>query len=222
MKRAVENNRKGNISYMKEDVVYLKLDQCSQVVNRRITVGDVAEILATDTSLEKEIRQTVLYTVKGDKNEKLVFSSMKVIEMIRKLRPGIQVENIGETEFIAEYKMPVSVKKGWEYVKTALLFLIVFFGAAFTIMTFNTDVSVGDVFQQFYKLVTGENQSSGSVMEVAYSIGIGIGILGFYNHFSAGKIQEDPTPIHIEMRSYEQEMNQAVIQDASREGKIIK
>lgn len=207
---------------MKSDVVYLKLEQNSQVVNRKILLQDVGEIFAADTDLGKEIGNLVLYTVKGDKNQKLIFSAMKVIEMIQKQRPGLLVENIGETDFVVEYKIPTTPKKGWEYLKTVILFLIVFFGSAFTIMTFNTDVSVGDVFSEFYEMVMGEKQTSGSIMEIAYSIGIAVGILGFYNHFSRQKVHDDPTPIHIEMRNYEEEMNKAVIKDASREGKIIK
>lgn len=31
----------------------------------------------------------------------------------------------------------------------------------------------------------------------------------------------DPTPIHVEMRSYEKQVNEAIIEDASREGKTI-
>ena len=55
-----------------------------------------------------------------------------------------------------------------------------------------------------------------------HSIGIPLGILGFYNHFSASKVKEDPTPIHIEMRNYEEEMNKAIVADASREGSEIR
>lgn len=207
---------------MKSDVVYLKLEQNSQVVNRKILLQDVGEIFAADTDLGKEIGNLVLYTVKGDKNQKLVFSAMKVIEMIQKQRPGLLVENVGEPDFVVEYKMPAAPKKVWEYVKTVILFFIVFFGSAFTIMTFNTDVSVGEVFSGFYEMVMGEKQTNGSIMEIAYSIGIAIGILGFYNHFSSQKVHDDPTPIHIEMRNYEEEMNKAVIKDAAREGKMIK
>lgn len=207
---------------MKSDIVYLKLEQCSEVVNRKILLQDVGEIYSADADLKKEIGDLVLYTVKGDRNQKMIFSSMKVIEMIQKLRPGILIENIGETDFVVEYKVPGKPKKAMEYVKTALLILIVFFGAAFTIMTFNTDVSVGEVFSKFYELVMGQKETKGSILEISYSVGLAIGILGFYNHFSAKKEDEDPTPIHIEMRQYEEDMNKAIIKTASREGKVVK
>ena len=129
--------------------------------------------------------------------------------------------NIGEPDFIVEYKDTPKPAKWQEIVKAVFVGLIIFFGAGFTIMTFNTDVSVGDVFSLFYRLVMGTEQTKGSIMEITYCVGIAIGILGFYNHFSARNERDDPTPLHLEMRNYEQEMNNAIIKNASREGKEI-
>lgn len=207
---------------MKSDVVYLKLPQSAQVINRKIFLQDVAEIYTADTEVQKKIGKTILYTVDGNKNQKLIFSVMKLIQTIQKEYPDIEIVNIGESDFIVEYKMPLAPKKGMEYAKLAILSLIVFIGAAFTIMTFNTDVSVGEVFDNIYYLVTGTKKNSGSILEVAYSVGILLGILGFYNHFKGEKLHDDPTPIHIEMRNYEEEMNKAIIKDADREGKTLK
>lgn len=207
---------------MKPEEVYLKLPQSAQVVNRKIFLKDVAELYTSDTETKKKIGDIILYTVDGDKNQKLIFSVMKLIEAIQKEHPGLKIINIGEPDFIVEYQMPVAPKKAMEYFKLAVLSLVVFLGAAFTIMTFNTDVSVGEVFDNLYYLVTGTKKNTGSVLEIAYSVGILLGILGFYNHFKGQKLHDDPTPIHIEMRNYEEEMNKAIIKDADREGKTIK
>ena len=129
------------------DVVYLKLPQEVQVVNRKIYLKDVAEIYCEEDCLAKRIGDMILYTVKGDKNEKIVFSVMKIIRQVQKECPGIQIESIGESDFILEYKMPKADQKVMERCKLILVSLIVFLGSAFTIMTFNTDVSVGDVFE---------------------------------------------------------------------------
>ena len=207
---------------MKSGVVYLKLPQNAQVVNRKILLKDVAEIYTADANIGKKIGELILYTVGGDKNQKLIFSVMKVVQLIQKEFPGLEVENIGEPDFVVEYKMPLAPKKGMEYTKLVILSIIVFIGSAFTIMTFNTDVSVGEVFDNLYYLVTGLKKESGSILEAAYSIGILVGILGFYNHFKGQKLHDDPTPVHIEMRNYEEEMNKPIIKDADREGKTIK
>lgn len=205
-----------------KEIVYIKAPQSAQVVNRKIFLSDVLEIYGSQTAEVKEIGEMVLYTLKGDKNQKIIFSVMKIIQAIQKAYPDVLIQNIGEPDFIVEYKMPVAPKKGAEYTKLIILSFVIFIGSAFTIMTFNTDVSVGDVFDNFYKLVTGTKKHTGTFVEVAYCAGIFIGIMGFYNHFRGSKVHDDPTPIHIEMHNYEEEMNKSIIQDADREGKLIK
>ena len=207
---------------MKDGVIYIKASQSSQVVNRKILVSDVMEVYSVHGDVAKEISDIVLYTLKGDKNQKVIFSVMKIIQAIQKAYPDYLIENVGEPDFVVEYQMPIAPKKGAEYAKLVLISFIVFIGAAFTIMTFNTDVSVSDVFDNFYKLVTGSKKHTGTIMETAYCLGIFLGVMGFYNHFRGSKIHDDPTPIHMEMRNYEEEKNKAIINDADREGKTIK
>lgn len=206
---------------MKEGNVYLKLEQSVQVSNKRITLEDISEIYAWDYDVTKELGKIVVLTVKGDKDEKNVISSLKLIGLMQKEYPGINIDLIGEPDLVVEYRVPKPENKLVEGIKLIVLSLIVFFGSAFTIMTFNTDVSVGEVFDLIYELVMQKPNSNGSVLEIAYSIGIPIGILSFYNHFKVTKAKDDPTPIHIEMRNYEEEMNTAIIQDASRKGSEI-
>ena len=202
--------------------VYLKIGQSVKVVNRKILIQDVAEVYSSDTNLAKKIGDMVLYSVKGDKDEKLIFSSVKVIGMIQKVYPDISIQHIGEPDFIVDYNIPRKENMAMEIVKLCLLCLIIFFGSAFTIMTFNTDVSVDEMFNNIYRTVTGTEKHGASILELMYSIGIPIGILGFYNHFKASTVRTDPTPIHVEMRTFEEEINKAIIQDASRDGDILK
>ena len=100
--------------------------------------------------------------------------------------------------------------------KTAAVCVIAFFGAGFAIMTFNNDVSVTDVFQEIYLLVTGRKSSGFTVLEVSYSIGLFLGIVVFFNHFSKQKINTDPTPLEVEMRLYEENVNKALIDNEGR------
>ena len=199
---------------MKDNTIYMKLDQSVQVVNKKVTIGDIAQIQCSDYAVTKHINKIVALQVKGDKNQKKVISSLKLIELIRREIREAQIVLIGETDVVVEYHIPKQENKALEYLKLLVLTCIVFFGSAFTIMTFDTD--------QIYLLVMGHEKKGASALELFYSIGIPLGILGFYNHFSASKVKEDPTPIHIEMRNYEEEMNKAIVADASREGSEIR
>ena len=98
-----------------------------------------------------------------------------------------------------------------EYFKTAFVSAIVFVGAAFTIMTFNEDVNVSDVFDKVYMLVMGTSKEGGSIIEICYAIGLPIGILVFYNHFCRKKIKDDPTPIQVEMDKHNKDTWNTII-----------
>lgn len=54
-----------------------------------------------------------------------------------------------------------------------------FFGSAFTIMAFNNDISVTDVFDKLYGQVTGTKADGVNELEVCYCIGLGLGIILF-------------------------------------------
>lgn len=207
---------------MREATLYLKLEQSTDILNKKIFLRDLGTILCSDKKIEDEVKEMLLYTVTAKESTKYIFSIMKVIELIEKRFPGVLVVNLGEKDFIINYIAPgKKPPKAWEWVKVAFVGMIAFFGSAFSIMTFNEDVSVSDVFDKIYFLVTGSKSTGGTVAELGYCVGLAIGILVFFNHFSRKKIQKDPTPIQIQMRSYETDINDALIKDAQREGKSI-
>ena len=105
----------------------------------------------------------------------------------------------------------------WSWVKAGLVCLVSFFGTAFSIMTFNTDVDINKLFAQVYEQMTGQPAPGFSILEVTYSLGIGLGVLFFFNHFGKKKITQDPTPMQVQMRAYEDDVNNTIIEDINRE-----
>lgn len=207
---------------MKETAIYIKIEQSVDILNKKIFVRDLGSIYCSDKKIEDEVKDMVFYTVQAKEDKKLIFSLMKLVELIEKRFPGVLVVNLGEKDFVVNYIAPgPKPPKVWEWIKTFFVGMIAFFGAAFSIMTFNADVSVTEVFSKIYLLVTGESRPGGTIVELGYCVGLAIGILMFFNHFSRKKIETDPTPIQIQMRSYENDINTALIKDAEREGKSI-
>lgn len=206
---------------MAEQTVYIKAEQCSVVTNKKVFLEDVVTIYGSDKKLVKELSKEVLFVVTEEKKKKYIFSILKIIELLQKQHPNLTVNNLGETDLIVEYIPPKKKNMVLEWGKTIFVCLTVFFGGAFTIMTFNEDVSVAKVFDLFYELVMGQKASGGSILEISYSIGIPFGIIVFFNHFSKAKINSDPTPLQVQLRLYEQDENTAIIENASREGKTI-
>mgnify|MGYP001064878480 CR=1 FL=1 len=204
-----------------EDILYVKAEQNIPVTKRDLTLKDVATLYSVNKAMVQKLEKEPFYTIPKDGQKLTMFTITKVYETIHKLYPQITIENLGEQDFIVEYEEGKKPSKAWEYVKAVLVTAVVFFGAAFTIMTFNEDVNVSGVFEKIYQIVTGEMKTGGSVLEISYAIGMPIGIIVFYNHFKRRDIKNDPTPIQIEMRTYEEQMNKAMLKSSSREGKTI-
>jgi len=65
-------------------------------------------------------------------------------------------------------------------------------------------------------MIAGTPSNGYSVLEFSYSIGLCVGIIVFFNHIGGKRISADPTPIEVEMRIYEEEVNQTLIENAER------
>ena len=212
---------------VKNETLYLKIEQNTIVMDRQVKLGDIAKMECADPAIVRKLRQKKIYTfedaiqVKKQKNQMKVFSVLKIIELIHEEYPNVDVSNEGESDFIIEY-IPNPKKPKWlNAVKTTVLFVIIFFGAAFTIMAFNNDISVGDVFKKFYEQVMGTSSNGVTELEICYSIGLAIGIIVFFNHVGKKKITPDPTPMQVEMRKYEMDIDTTFIQNAERKGHSI-
>ena len=83
-------------------------------------------------------------------------------------------------------------------------------------MTFNNDVDLGSLFDQFYTLDMGKSSDGFTILELSYSVGIGLGVLLFFNHFGHLKLSDDPTPMQVQMRTYEDDVNKTLIEQAER------
>lgn len=209
----------------KTTTLHLKIGRNTVVWDRQVRLSDIADMECTDEAALRQLKQKKIYTFREDtssrKNQLVVVSVLKIMEEIHKDYPELEISNEGETDFIIEY-VPFPEKPEWvNLTKTIVLCILIFFGAAFTIMAFNNDVGVGDVFAKFYHQVTGIESDGVTELEICYSIGLSFGILIFFNHVGRKKITHDPTPIQIEMRKYESDLDTAFIENAGRKGHSI-
>lgn len=201
------------------ETLYLKIEKNVQVHDSKITIGDIAQVLCTDQAAGNFIKTIKLPDAFHGKAGRHAMSVMEVIERIGQEVSGLEINNIGESDFIITLEKQQQPGKAWSYGKTAFVALLAFFGAAFTIMTFNNDVDIPKLFAQIFLQFTGKESDGFTVLELFYSIGIGVGILLFFNHFAGKKITDDPTPLEVEMRTYEDEVDQTLIERSRRQPK---
>ncbi len=206
------------------ETIYLKIDQNILVCDRNVTLGDIASITSSNEAMVRQLKQKKIYSFRDDvsgktpKIQRVVFSILKIVELIHEDYPNAEINNEGEEDFIIEYEKNPSQNKALEFLKTAVLCILVFVGGAFTIMSFNNDIGITELFGKFYYQVMQEESSGFTELEISYCIGISIGILVFFNHFGKKKFTPDPTPVQVQMRKYEQDADTTFIENSGRGG----
>lgn len=196
--------------------VYINIKQITEVHKKDIYLSDIADIYCSDLKFANRCRAVKVQTIRSDKGKRYMGSILDVVQKISEQDASIQICSVGETDYIIDYKPPKPPRYAWEWAKTVFTCLICFSGAAFAIMTFNNDVSVTDVFKEIYRLVMGQESGGFTVLEASYSVGLACGIIVFFNHFAKIKLNTDPTPLEVEMRLYEDDINKTLIQNDGR------
>ena len=192
--------------------IYIKpMEKVQMVGKKEVFLDDVAEVFFGGKQ-RSDMGKTVVFRIPSDGKKTYLLSVIDLIQALHGKYPEATVNNVGETDILVEY-LPKAEQKSklWVCVKVAFVALTLFIGAATTIMCFHTDVQLPLIFQNIYYIFFGENREMPPILSIPYSIGLGLGIIIFFNHFSKASLTDDPTPIEIEMTTYEKETNASVI-----------
>ncbi|MBD5135276.1 MAG: stage V sporulation protein AA [Lachnospiraceae bacterium] len=201
-----------------DKVVYIKPQKCILIDDKNVKISDVADVQSSDADFTNKVKDMILYSFKDEKPDRYVMSVMDIISFIQKQSPDVMVVNLGESDFILEYNMNRKQNIWLEIFKVILIGMIVFFGAAFAIMSFHEDVDITGLFEDVYLLIMGKEKQGVSTIEITYSIGLFFGILIFYNRIGLGRKTNDPTPLEMEMKNYEETINDTLIMADDRGG----
>lgn len=200
---------------MQQDILYIKLGKNVEVTTDDIFLKDLGSVYCQNDSIVNHCKSLKICKLKGVRTRKVI-SVIKVIEMVSKVYPNIQIENIGETDIVVEH-----VKKEKDGIlrkapKILFVAFICFFGTAFTIMAFHNDIQIQNLFNNIHEMIRGTPSNGHSILEFSYSLGLGIGIIVFFNHIGGRRITKEPTPVEVSMKLYEDEVNQTIIDNAER------
>ncbi len=220
---------------MKQKTVYLKAEKSVKVKHECVYLGDIFKIVCNDSALRQKLNAVLIYRFnketiqtqgkskfftmsKQPYSSRTVISFLKVIEEMQKIDTDVEIFSLGENDVVVEYIGDKQEKKVSTVLKVIFVSLICFFGTAFTIMAFHNDIDVVGLFEKTYGLFGVPYGGGVGALEIGYSVGLGVGIIVFYNHLGKRRITKDPTPLEVEMRIYEDDVNQTLIDNAGREG----
>jgi stage V sporulation protein AA len=68
-----------------------------------------------------------------------------------------------------------------------------------------------------YTIITGVKEPKPFLFQIPYSIGLGLGMILFFNHVFQKRINEEPSPLEVEMFNYQQDLDNYVIIHENKE-----
>jgi stage V sporulation protein AA len=141
---------------------------------------------------EPDLDELFIHEVKIEDNDRVVIDVLEVINKIQVDFPQHDVQLIGPAQTIIEVMIE---RKKVPFILFILVWILLFIGAAMAIMNFHEDVSMGYVQQRISYMITGINSNSPLWFQIPYSIGIGLGMILFFNHVFKKRFNEEPSPM---------------------------
>ncbi|UQZ32467.1 stage V sporulation protein AA [Paenibacillus sp. PK3_47] len=192
--------------------VYIQLKNRIMVPKGKgVTLRDVAYIITVPEWTERLYSILLLQPEHRDGNLILV-DLLMIIPRIHEFLPGADIQLIGEGRTIVQVESAADVRKP-SIALFVLVWLLLFFGSALTIMNFHADVSMQEVHIRIVEMLTGRRDEHPYVFQIAYSLGIGFGMVIFFNHLFKKKWNEEPTPLEVEMFLYQKNIDHYVVHE---------
>ena len=171
-----------------------------------VKLSDVAQ-LAGDALVVQSLQDEVVYKITAHDKTHVVIDVMKIIEIIRQKAAHIQINLLGSGQTLVE--IIYEKESTSNFLRTCMV--VTFIGAALAIIYFHEDVSMQQVHQRLYYMITGEFKAQPLLFQIPYSLGLGLGMVLFFNHVFQKRINEEPSPLEVEMFQYQQSLDQYVI-----------
>jgi len=191
-----------------KNIIYVKMKKNIQVSDQKlIKVKDV--ILPVDQEkIPLALGDIPLYKISEKDQENLVIDYFLIVRILSKYFPELHFKLIGEPYSIIKIKKKRNRKS---FLLTSLIWILLFIGTAMTIMNFHYDVSMQEVQQKLYFLMTGKEEEFPLFIQIPYSLGLGLGMLLFFNHWFKKKFTDEPSPLDVELHNYQKDIDDYII-----------
>ncbi|MFD2702488.1 stage V sporulation protein AA [Paenibacillus shunpengii] len=192
-------------------IIYVRLhSRIKMKLGVTLKIRHVAHVLTDPPGLEDKVLEAELMQTEKKDGSLLLVDVLQIIGRIQKIVPGATIETLGSSHTLVElipHDRPPSKSL------FVLVWLLLFFGSALTIMNFHADVNMKEVHIRIVEMLTGYRDENPYLFQTAYSIGIGFGMAVFFNHLFKKKWNDEPTPLEVEMYLYQQNVDQYAVNE---------
>lgn len=182
-------------------------------IDQLIYLEDVAQITGDEFAVQKLSKMPMYHVSKKDRHI-AVLDIMHVVKTIKKTWPDIDIQTVGGSEAIVEID---TGKRQLSPVLFVFVWLLLFVGAALAIMNFHEDVSMRLVHIRLYEMITGKTVEHPYLLQIPYSFGLGFGMILFFNHVFKKRLNEEPSPLEVEMFKYQLDLDHYVALNENKE-----
>ncbi len=190
--------------------VYISVPRVAQIIDRQqLTIKDISKVYCVSKNIQRKIENLNIFYIPNRKHGNYTISIMEIIEVVLKEKElqDVTISWIGEKNVLIEY-LPYNKKmnKFLEYLLVAFVGSVIFFGSMTALMSFQVETDMTSLVDETCKILLGEDLNTVGFVSIPYALGITTGIIVFFNHIGGKKLTTDPTPIEIEMFSFDKQM----------------
>lgn len=171
-----------------------------------IKLNDLAYIDAP-SEIRKTLEAIPIHQIKRKDGEFIVIESFMLLSILRKVTDSLNFDFTGPGETIIEVKEKESKPS---ILFMLIIWIILFIGTAMSLINFHYDVSMPEVHSELHFIFTGEQNERPLWIQIPYSFGLAIGMILFLNHWFKRRINEEPSPLEIELFKYERDLHEYV------------
>ncbi|CAN7706264.1 stage V sporulation protein AA [Paenibacillus sp. LjRoot56] len=188
--------------------LYIRLRRKARVRKGQIVRLHHIAQLFVEPEYEQALNELIIHQPQQEDGNRVLIDMLLIIRKVKKRFPELQVEHFGEPHVLLEI---YTDNKKANPLLIVIVWLLLFIGSGLAIMNFHADVSMLTVHQRIYELMTGKKVDHPLILQIPYSIGIGVGMVLFFNHLFKKKFNEEPSPLEVEMFMYQENINHYVI-----------
>jgi len=203
---------------MSKETVYIALrDRMIINTNVLLTIKDLGQVFCNNKAIEDYIGDIEIYKSPAEENWDYIDADY-IINKAVGYNPSVDINMIGATEVLLEIKSREKERKIFQFIKVTFILIVLFFGSGIAIINFHEDVNMTQSLEKIYYSFTGVKKTRPLIMTIPYSIGLGVGIIGFFNRVvsSSHRRKKEPGPMELESYLYDRDMDQYILDDLKK------
>lgn len=204
--------------YMDRVFIILR-DKVTVDISESLYVSDLALVYSNNKTLQKNIEKLKIFNGLNYEDWDYIEAN-KVRRKILDNYSNIYLDLTGATESKVEIKSPEEERPFIQFLKVLSVCLIMFFGAGLSIIYFHEDVNMVNALDRLHFIFTGVDDQNTYAMNMPYSIGLGIGMIGFFKRISKNskskRRKKEPGPMDLELLQYDNQVEEYILSELKK------